>query len=97
MLPKELDSLLAWIACIADALSAERYAECLRVAELDVETIELHGEALAEMVQQISMKILGAQIMMGLKKLNLPGVDFSAAKQLAKMRSTQSKRVSSAT
>jgi ubiquinone/menaquinone biosynthesis C-methylase UbiE len=84
VLPKELDSLLAWIACIADAQSVEGYAECLRVAELGVENIELHGEALAEMVQQISMKILGAEIMVGLKKLNLPGVDFSGAKQLAK-------------
>jgi arsenite methyltransferase len=83
-LPKELDSLLAWIACIADAQSVEGYAECLRVAELHVENVELHGEALAEMVQQISMKVLGAEIMVGLKKLNLPGVDFSSAKQLAK-------------
>jgi SAM-dependent methyltransferase len=84
VLPKELDSLLAWIACIAEAQSVEGYAECLRFADLEVENIELHGEALAEMVQQISIKVLGAEIMVGLKKLNLPGVDFSSAKQLAK-------------
>jgi hypothetical protein len=36
------------------------------------------------MVQQIGMKLLGAEIMVGLNKLILPAVDFSNAKQLAK-------------
>lgn len=30
------------------------------------------------------MKLLGAEIMIGLNKLNLDGIDFSDAKQLAK-------------
>jgi len=83
-LPKELDSLLAWIACIADAQSVESYAEYLRAAGLEMEQVELHNEALTEMVQQIRMKLLGAEIMVGLNKLRLPGLDFSTAKQLAK-------------
>jgi len=49
-----------------------------------VERVELHDEALAEMVQQIRMKLLGAEIMVALNKLSLPGVSFSNAKQLAK-------------
>jgi ubiquinone/menaquinone biosynthesis C-methylase UbiE len=83
VLPKELDSLLAWIACIADAQSVESYAECLRFADLEVGNVELHNEALAEMVQQIRMKLLGAEIMVGLNKLDLRGVDLSKAKDLA--------------
>src|SRR5258707_6504219 len=83
LLPKELDSVLAWIACIADAQSVESYAACLRGADLEVENVELHNEALAEMVQQIRMKLLGAEIMVGLNKLNLRGVDLSKAKDLA--------------
>jgi hypothetical protein len=35
------------------------------------------------MVNQVRMKLLGAEIMMGLKKLDLPGLDLSAAKQMA--------------
>jgi len=35
------------------------------------------------MMDQVRMKLLGAEIMMGLKKLDLPGVDLSAAKQMA--------------
>lgn len=83
-LPKDLDGLLAWIACIADAQPVARYVEYLRSANFDVEKAEPHDEALVEMVEQIRMKLLGAEIMVGLKKLNLPGVDFSVAKLLAK-------------
>jgi ubiquinone/menaquinone biosynthesis C-methylase UbiE len=82
VLPKELDSLLAWIACIADAQSVESYAECLRFADLEVGNVELHNEALAEMVQQIRMKLLGAEIMVGLNKLDLRGVDSTGSAQL---------------
>jgi len=83
VLPKELDSLLAWIACIADAQSVESYAACLRGADFEVENIELHDDALTEMVQQIRMKLLSAEVLVGLKKLALPGSDFTFAKKMA--------------
>lgn len=35
------------------------------------------------MVNQVRTKLLGAEIMIGLKKLKLPGVDFAAAKEMA--------------
>ncbi|HXJ39413.1 MAG TPA: hypothetical protein VNH18_09035, partial [Bryobacteraceae bacterium] len=44
---------------------------------------ESHDEALLEMVNQVRMKLLGAEIMVGLKKLDLPGIDFSDAKRMA--------------
>ena len=83
VLPKELDGLLAWIACIADAQPVESYVQYLRAAGFRVEATEQHDEALLEMVNQIRMKLLGAEIMVGLKKLDLPGVDLSTAKQMA--------------
>lgn len=83
VLPKELDGLLAWIACIADAQPVETYVQYLRAAGFRGEATELHDEALLEMVNQIRMKLLGAEIMVGLKKLDLPGVDLTAAKQTA--------------
>jgi len=82
-LPQELDGLLAWIACIADAQSAETYAEYLRSADLDIQRVEYHDEALTEMVQQIRTKLLTAEILVGLKKLALPNADFASAKDLA--------------
>lgn len=48
-----------------------------------MEHAERHDEALVEMVNQVRMRLLGAEIMVGLKKLDLPGVDSAAAKQMA--------------
>jgi ubiquinone/menaquinone biosynthesis C-methylase UbiE len=84
VLPKELDSLMAWVACVADAQPIDRYAAYLRAAGLVVQHVEPHDEALTELVGQVRTKLLGAEIMVGLKKLDLPGVDFGAAKQLVK-------------
>jgi len=83
VLPKELDGLLAWIACIADAQPVENYAAHLNSAGLVVQQAEPHHDALTEMVHNIRKKLLGAEIMVGLRKLDLPGVDFPAAKQMA--------------
>jgi arsenite methyltransferase len=83
VLPKDLDGLLAWIACIGDAQTAERYTAYLQGAGFSVDSIEQHNDALTEMVEQVRMKLLGAEIMTGLNKLQLPGIDLGAAKRMA--------------
>ena len=82
-LPKELDGLLAWVACIADAQPLASYIQYLSSAGFADTNTELHDDALAEMVNSVRMKILGVEIMIGLKKLDLPGADLPAAKQMA--------------
>jgi SAM-dependent methyltransferase len=82
---EQLRGLLAWIACIADAQPVESYIECLRSAGFERDKVEPHHEALIEMADQIRLKLLGAEIMVGLKKLSLPGVDFATAKELLKV------------
>ena len=82
-LPKELDSLLAWIACIADAQTVESYVECLKSAGFTVAPSENHDEALMEMVRQIQGKLLVAEISSALKKVDLSEIDFASAKQMA--------------
>jgi arsenite methyltransferase len=84
VLGEEMQGLLAWIACIADAQDAERYANYLRAAGFASIQVEPHNEALVEMAAQIRVKLLGAEIMVGIKKVNLPGVDFVKAKKLLK-------------
>ena len=86
-LPQELDGLLAWIACIADARPVEEYAGYLEGAGFDVTTIEAHNGALAEMTRDIQGRLLGIEIMVKLKKLDLPGADFEEAKQVARAAS----------
>jgi len=83
-LPKELEGLLAWIACIADAQPRERYVEWFRSAGLRPQATESHDDALIEMVRQVQTKLLGIEVMSGLKKINLVGLDLTGAKQMAK-------------
>ena len=87
-LPQELEGLLAWIACIADARPVEEYAGYLNAAGFDVTTIEPHNNALAEMARDIQGRLLGIELMVKLKKLDLPGADFEQAKQLARAAAT---------
>jgi arsenite methyltransferase len=83
VLSKDLDGLLAWIACIGDAQTVEAYTAFLRDAGFSVDSIEQRNDALREMVDQVRMKLLGAEIMAGLNKLRLPGLDLVAAKRMA--------------
>jgi ubiquinone/menaquinone biosynthesis C-methylase UbiE len=78
-----LEGLLSWIACVGDALPAERYVATLQQAGFHVSCTEDHSDALVEMVRQIQAKLLGAEIMAGLKKIDLPGVDFATGRQFA--------------
>jgi arsenite methyltransferase len=83
-LPRDIEGLLAWIACIADARPVEDYAGYLESAGFDVTAIEPHNNALAEMARDVQGRLLGIEIMVKLKKLDLPGADFEQAKQFAR-------------
>jgi hypothetical protein len=82
-LPKELEGLLALISCIADAQPVQKYLEWFTSVGLVPRKTESHDEALHEMVRQVQAKLLGAEVLAGLKKIDLPGVDFSSAKKVA--------------
>jgi arsenite methyltransferase len=83
--PPELQGLLAWISCIADALPVERYTQILSDADLRIERVEQHDEALLALVHEIQGKLLGAELLFKLQKVELPSpVDFAQAKVLAR-------------
>ena len=83
-LPPELDGLLAWVACIADALPVVTYATQFTAAGL-IDLIEEHDAVLAELVQRIRGRLVGAELLIKLKHLPMPhdGLDFNHAKALA--------------
>lgn len=69
-LPRELTSLLAWVACIADARPLEEIASLLEDGGLVVDTTERHDHALAAMLDRIDSRLrfarlLGASLMGG--------------------------------
>ena len=86
-LPHDLEGLLAWIACIADARPVAEYAAYLETAGFATPAIEPHDEALAQMARDIQGKLIGIELMVNLKKLDLPGTDLTQAKQLARAAS----------
>ncbi len=83
-LPDELSSLLGWIACFADAQSVGQYTAYLEGAGFTIESVESHDTELRELVGDIRAKLLGAELIVKLKKLDLPGLDFEQVRQLAR-------------
>ncbi|MEO6982076.1 MAG: hypothetical protein ABI072_03050 [Edaphobacter sp.] len=79
-----MKDFLSWIACIVDALAVDRYTGILQSVGFDIGDIEDHSDALVAMVRQIQGKLLGAEIMAGLKKIDLPGVNFATARQFVR-------------
>ena len=82
-LPPELKSLMAWVACIADAQPLETYAEILTEAGLNVGHTSSLDHVLEEMVRQIRLRLLGLEVAVGLGKLDIGDLDFDSAKALA--------------
>jgi arsenite methyltransferase len=83
--PADLQGLLAWIACIADAQPVDRYVRYLTTTGLAINLVEPHNEALAKLVHEIRGKLLVMEMLTRLKKIELPGsIDFEQAKSLAK-------------
>jgi arsenite methyltransferase len=83
-LPQDLEGLLAWVACIADARPVEEYAGYLQGAGFDITVIEPQNSALADMARDVQTRLLGVELMVKLKKLDLPGADFEQAKLFAR-------------
>jgi hypothetical protein len=83
-LPRELEGLEAWIACIADARPLEEYLALLALAGLNVGVTEQHDGALIDFVEQIRLRLFAADIMVGLKELELPGIDLAMVKDIVR-------------
>jgi arsenite methyltransferase len=84
-MPAELQGRLSWIACLADAQPLENYVRYLTDAGLTIQLVEQHDEALSDLVRAIQAKLLGAELLVKLHKITLPGeVDLAQAKTLAK-------------
>jgi hypothetical protein len=79
-LAEQLKGLLAWIACIADAQPVESYIECLRFAGFENDSVEPHHEAMIKMEDQIRAKMLGVEILVGVKQRMLPAVNLQKPK-----------------
>lgn len=83
-IPDDLHTLLAWVACIADAQPLDAYERYLHKASLRVTLTEEHDDALTQLVRDVRTRLLAAELLVKLKKLTLPVADFEQAKALAR-------------
>ncbi len=82
--PDELSDLMAWIACLADAGPADSYAARLLAAGFMDVAIERHDDALTEMIRAIGARLFATEVLVGLEKIDLAGIDLEAAKRLTR-------------
>ncbi|TDO30420.1 methyltransferase family protein [Kribbella sp. VKM Ac-2527] len=75
LLPPELTTLAAWIACVADARPATEYADILADAGLRVTQIEHHDATIGRMIDQIEARLQFLRLT-SRPKLEAYGVDL---------------------
>jgi arsenite methyltransferase len=83
VLPAELNGLLAWVACIADARPMTEYIAHLEGAGFKTISFETHDEGLQQMIRDIQGRLLATELMVKLKKIDLAGADFQQVKTMA--------------
>ena len=83
-LPAELEGLLAWIACIGDAMPIEAYTAQCEAAGLSVQLVEENDEALAEVVGEIRARLVGARILVSVNQVDLPTIDWPQVSGMAR-------------
>jgi arsenite methyltransferase len=86
--PGELADLMAWIACLAGARPADSYAGWLKAAGFTDVAIEPHDEALTEMIRRIGTRLFATEVLAGLQKIDLAGMDLPAAKRMTRQALT---------
>ena len=76
-LPEELQTLAAWVACIADARPVAQYTEILIKAGLAIVSVEEHDGAAARMIEQIEARLTLLR-MSAADRLAVAGVEVDA-------------------
>lgn len=82
-LPAELEGLLAWVACIADARSVDEYTGYLTDAGFRRVAVENRDDALHEMVKNIQQRLCAVEILTKIGTVDLPTSTVEGAKSMA--------------
>jgi hypothetical protein len=96
-LSPELETMLAWVPCIADARSIEDYVEFLEETGLAIKHVESHPEALTDMVRKAHSRLLSVEALRKLGELDLPpNINIEQAKTIAQatLQAVQENRLS---
>ena len=83
-LPDDIQSLLAWVACIAGADTPDSYIASLAAAGFADFQVEDRRDELLEMVDDTRRKLMGVELAVGMRKLDLGDTDLNEGKRLAR-------------
>ncbi len=83
-LPDDLASVVAWVACIADAQPIAGYQSLLAAAGFAIDCQERHDSALRQLVEDIRTRLLGLELVAKLHDLDPPGFNVAQAKSLVR-------------
>jgi arsenite methyltransferase len=75
---------MAWVACLADACPADASAARLHDAGFINVAVENHDTVLLEMIRSIGNRLFAADILPGLRKIDLKGIDLDAANRMTR-------------
>ncbi len=82
--PEDLQSLLAWVACVAGAARPDEYVATLEQVGFDGFVVEDRSGDLLELVNEVRKKLLAVELAVGLGKLDLGDLDLDEGKRLAR-------------
>ncbi len=85
-LPEDIQSLLAWVACVAGAGTPQEYVSTLQAAGFADFAVEDHRDALLDMVGDVRHKLLGVELAAGLGKFSLGDHRLSGDRDLGETR-----------
>ncbi len=80
----ELADLMAWVACLADACPVDTYAARLSDAGFVDVGVENHDPVLLEMIRSIGSRLFAADILRGLRKIDVEGIDLVVANRMTR-------------
>lgn len=83
-LPPELDTLLGWIVCLADARPLDEYQALLAEAGFVGLASQAHNDAVANLASRVKFKLLAVEIAARLGKAPVPLDEVIEAKRLTK-------------
>lgn len=82
-LPPELETAFGQVACIADATRTEDVVAVLTQARLQVQVVERHDDALADLVRDVGGRLMALEVGARIGRLQLPeGIDFDEARRV---------------
>ena len=83
-MPEDIQTALAWAACVSGAGTVEEYKHLLGGAGFTDFLVEDHRPALLKMVEEIRQRLVGVDIAVKIGKLDLGNMDVGEGLRVAR-------------